>query len=465
MVDQNKMVSAQMVSGHLVGTFGYMAPEYTLTGSFSLKSDVYSFGVILLELLTGRKPVVRTEPGGVESLVQWARPLLAEPRLQVRQLADPLLEGRFDEGSLVRVVSVAGMCVAADVAKRPAMSQVVEPPHHSLPLLSSTLPSSPYPRLTSLLPIRFPLSPFLPALPLCAPQQIELTLSRLKSRLTNLLSIHSPFSVISLPACPAPPCSPLFSSKSVSAPTATASATTATSASSASSSSSSSSASSSSSSRVPFRAPHPHQSPFTPTPSRSLLSPSHSSSTHSSPSRPTTQTPLLSSLSSLPHPHTHPSRLRPSHPSSYSSPQPPHFPSHSRSQSLSHSPSHSSSLASPHHTPRRHHPSFPPPHYPSPDIPSPAAASPASYLSAEEGFENPGGGESMRGPEGSGAGGIGFSLLPPVPEAERAAMPRLLRMTVQGLDYRGRGGGDAETAEDDSPRVGLWGPGIVFLQV
>ncbi|CAI5985743.1 unnamed protein product [Closterium sp. NIES-65] len=84
----------------------------------------------------------------------------------------------------------------------------------------------------------------------------------------------------------------------------------------------------------------------------------------------------------------------------------------------------------------RHHPSFPPPHYPSPDIPSPAAASPASYLSAEEGFENPGGGESMRGPEGSGAGGIGFSLLPPVPEAERAAMPRLLRMTVQGLDYR-----------------------------
>ncbi|GJP81679.1 hypothetical protein CLOP_g11821 [Closterium sp. NIES-67] len=104
----------------------YMAPEYTLTGQSGIKSDVYSFGVILLELITGREAVDRTKPAGLESLVKWARPLLAEPRAQVRQLADPALEGRFGKEGLVRMAVVAGMCVAVDNGRRPAMSQVVE---------------------------------------------------------------------------------------------------------------------------------------------------------------------------------------------------------------------------------------------------------------------------------------------------------------------------------------------------
>ncbi|RRT44511.1 hypothetical protein GW17_00015716 [Ensete ventricosum] len=48
------------VSTEVVGSFGYSAPEFALSGAYTVKSDVYSFGVVMLELLTGRKPLDRS---------------------------------------------------------------------------------------------------------------------------------------------------------------------------------------------------------------------------------------------------------------------------------------------------------------------------------------------------------------------------------------------------------------------
>ncbi|XP_050939068.1 proline-rich receptor-like protein kinase PERK9 [Cucumis melo] len=56
-----------------MGTFGYMAPEYATSGKLTDKSDVFSFGVVLLELITGGKPVDSSQPLGDESLVEWVR--------------------------------------------------------------------------------------------------------------------------------------------------------------------------------------------------------------------------------------------------------------------------------------------------------------------------------------------------------------------------------------------------------
>ncbi|KAG8078763.1 hypothetical protein GUJ93_ZPchr0007g5784 [Zizania palustris] len=73
-------MAARLHSTRVLGTFGYHAPEYAMTGQLTQKSDVYSFGVVLLELLTGRKPVDHTMPRGQQSLVTWATPRLTEDK-------------------------------------------------------------------------------------------------------------------------------------------------------------------------------------------------------------------------------------------------------------------------------------------------------------------------------------------------------------------------------------------------
>ncbi|GLT67569.1 hypothetical protein SLA2020_398660 [Shorea laevis] len=108
-----------------MGTFGYVAPEYAMTGHPLVKSDVYSYGVVLLELLTGRKPVDMSQPPGQENLVTWARPLLTS-RESVEQLVDPSLPGTYNFGDLAKVAAIASMCVHPEVTHQPFMGEVVQ---------------------------------------------------------------------------------------------------------------------------------------------------------------------------------------------------------------------------------------------------------------------------------------------------------------------------------------------------
>ncbi|KAH6833656.1 Protein kinase superfamily protein [Perilla frutescens var. hirtella] len=63
------------VSTRVMGTYGYCAPEYAMSGKLTLKSDIYSFGVVLLELITGRKAMDFNKKPGDQNLVVWSRPI------------------------------------------------------------------------------------------------------------------------------------------------------------------------------------------------------------------------------------------------------------------------------------------------------------------------------------------------------------------------------------------------------
>ncbi|KAL2556462.1 Protein kinase superfamily protein [Forsythia ovata] len=117
-------MAARLHSTRVLGTFGYHAPEYAMTGQLNSKSDVYSFGVVLLELLTGRKPVDHTLPRGQQSLVTWATPKLSEDK--VRQCVDGRLGGEYPPKAVAKMAAVAALCVQYEADFRPNMSIVVK---------------------------------------------------------------------------------------------------------------------------------------------------------------------------------------------------------------------------------------------------------------------------------------------------------------------------------------------------
>ncbi|KAK0574481.1 hypothetical protein LWI29_024312 [Acer saccharum] len=115
------------ITTRVMGTFGYMAPEYASSGKLTEKSDVYSFGVVLLELITGRKPVDVSQPAGDESLVEWARPLMSHAleNEEFEGLVDPRLDKNYVDSEMFRMIEAAAACVRHSSAKRPRMGQVV----------------------------------------------------------------------------------------------------------------------------------------------------------------------------------------------------------------------------------------------------------------------------------------------------------------------------------------------------
>ncbi|KAK7276263.1 hypothetical protein RIF29_17401 [Crotalaria pallida] len=108
------------------GTFGYLAPEYFQHGKVSDKTDVYAFGVVLLELITGRKPIEVKGYPGEENLLLWAKPLLQKGKGAIEELLDPQLE-RSSRSSkqIVRMIQAAAACVTNEESSRPSMHEII----------------------------------------------------------------------------------------------------------------------------------------------------------------------------------------------------------------------------------------------------------------------------------------------------------------------------------------------------
>uniref|UniRef100_A0A1D1ZAE3 non-specific serine/threonine protein kinase n=1 Tax=Anthurium amnicola TaxID=1678845 RepID=A0A1D1ZAE3_9ARAE len=113
------------VSTRIMGTYGYAAPEYVMTGHLTARSDVYSFGVVLLELLTGRKSVDKTRPARQQNLADWALPMLNEKK-KLLSIIDPRLGGDYPIKGVHKAAMLAYHCLNRNPKARPLMRDIVD---------------------------------------------------------------------------------------------------------------------------------------------------------------------------------------------------------------------------------------------------------------------------------------------------------------------------------------------------
>ncbi|KAJ4831311.1 hypothetical protein Tsubulata_048713 [Turnera subulata] len=114
---------ASYVTTRVMGTFGYVSPDYASTGMLNEGSDVYSFGVLLMEIITGRSPIDYSKPAGEMNLVDWFKGMVASRRGE--EVVDPLIEIQPPPRSLKRTLLVCLRCIDLDANKRPKMGQIV----------------------------------------------------------------------------------------------------------------------------------------------------------------------------------------------------------------------------------------------------------------------------------------------------------------------------------------------------
>ncbi|XVF27804.1 hypothetical protein REPUB_Repub14bG0140300 [Reevesia pubescens] len=110
-------------TSRIVGTYGYMPPEYAMHGQFSVKSDVYSFGVVILEIITGKKNNNFQQTDEAEDFLSyvWKHWNSGTPL----ELLDPSLISSYSRNEVIRCIHIGLLCVQEDPAERPTMAAIV----------------------------------------------------------------------------------------------------------------------------------------------------------------------------------------------------------------------------------------------------------------------------------------------------------------------------------------------------
>ncbi|KAJ4912958.1 putative cysteine-rich receptor-like protein kinase 23 [Raphanus sativus] len=109
----------------VVGTYGYMSPEYAMYGQFSMKSDVYSFGVLVLEIISGKKnSSLYQMDGNAGNLVIYTWRLWSNG--SPLELVDPSFQDNYQTNEITRCIHIALLCVQEEAEDRPTMSAIVQ---------------------------------------------------------------------------------------------------------------------------------------------------------------------------------------------------------------------------------------------------------------------------------------------------------------------------------------------------
>ncbi|XP_065878007.1 G-type lectin S-receptor-like serine/threonine-protein kinase RKS1 [Euphorbia lathyris] len=118
-----KVDQIQEKTNTVVGTYGYMSPEYAIFGKFSVKSDVFSFGVILLEIVSAKKNNGFQEEDLSLTLIGYVWKLWRQDK--VMDIVDVSMEGSYDAHEVIRCIQIGLLCVQENTMDRPTMSEVL----------------------------------------------------------------------------------------------------------------------------------------------------------------------------------------------------------------------------------------------------------------------------------------------------------------------------------------------------
>ncbi|KAI5678241.1 hypothetical protein M9H77_09191 [Catharanthus roseus] len=111
------------VTTDLVGTLGYIPPEYGQASVATYKGDVYSFGVVLLELLTAKRPIDMCKPKGNRDLISWVIQMRRDKRES--EIFDPFIYDKKHAEEMLLVLEIAGLCLNESPKTRPSTQQLV----------------------------------------------------------------------------------------------------------------------------------------------------------------------------------------------------------------------------------------------------------------------------------------------------------------------------------------------------